>query len=314
MKFSHAVLLPFVWSVPTKPGSPSDSLTAPKRTMVPETAGATTVEPPMKKQIVQTDNTVADSSVNMVKQKVSPDVGPFWIVLERQISSGANWKDLLLKNSKLNPAQTAAIPAALMDKVQANILAGSDYITALLKGLKLDSQSTASSTNSIEARAVSILKDIAVKLSPTMHLNIMKKKLNFATLSFWKSVESKIRSGNVWRQVIDGSGESENADATASVMDTVEHSIFIGASSLSAISRYFFAYPDSFSPVLQEAIAKGQNWKDILKKPEHQTVASKVSMEFIEEQASLISSGLHWAEAKAVLFMKHVQPVTQRSR
>ena len=235
-------------------------------------------------------------------------------MLERQIRSGANWKDLLLKDSKLTPTQTAAIPVALMDKVQANILAGSDYITALLKGLKSDSQTTASSTNSIEARAVSILKDIAAKLSPIMHLNMMKKKLNFATLSFWKSVENKIRSGKDWRQVIDGSGETENADSTASVMDTVEHSIFIGASSLSAIPKYFLAFPDSFSPVLQEAIAKGQNWKDVLKKPEHQTVASKVSMEYLEEQASLISSGLHWSEAKAILFMKHVQPVSPTSR
>ena len=50
MKLFYAVLLSIVWSVPTKPGSPSDSLTAPKRTIVPEPAGAPTVEPPTKKQ------------------------------------------------------------------------------------------------------------------------------------------------------------------------------------------------------------------------------------------------------------------------
>ena len=290
-------------------------------------------------------------------EQISSDYLGFWTVLEKQIRTGKKWNFLLLQyNRSPISGKVSDSTIALMDKVQSEILAGSDFLKAVLKSteasppnyvnilhnqikadvdwkkslqkpplsiiatkvsletLQKNADLLIAGLTAAETRAVLFIKDTALKMSQVMHLNIMNLHLDTATGSLWKNVEQKIKSGGTWRQVIDDASNEDNSGDLVKVMDTIEHSIKIGAPSSSAISKYFEAQADTLSLALKDAIQKGQDWKEILKKPEHQAAANKVSMDYLQEQANLIGDGLFWNEAKAVLFMKQAQPVSQSSR
>ena len=317
-------------------------------------------EPQAKKQKVEVPSSTQTAGVlrqDLVKKQISSDYLGFWTVLEKQIRTGRTWNFLLLQyNRSPISKNVSGLTIAFMDKVQSEILAGSDFLTAILKcmqasppnyvnilhnQIKADADwkkslekpplsiiATKVSVETLqknadlliagltasETRAVLFIKDTATKMSQVLHLNIMNLHLDTTTASLWKNVEQKIKSGGTWRQVIDEASNKDKSGELAKVMDTIEYSIKIGAPSSSALSKYFESQADTLSLALKDAIQKGQDWKKILKKPEHQAAANKVSMDYLQEQANLISDGLFWSEAKAVLFMKQAQPISQSSR
>ena len=366
MRISSALMISWVISKPMNPKFEGNTLGLVKRAPVQLANSTQTYR---KRPITPRESQVPSSArLEIVQQHLTPervelfeqissDYLGFWTVLEKQIRTGKKWNFLLLQyNRSPISGKVSDSTIALMDKVQSEILAGSDFLKAVLKSteasppnyvnilhnqikadvdwkkslqkpplsiiatkvsletLQKNADLLIAGLTAAETRAVLFIKDTALKMSQVMHLNIMNLHLDTATGSLWKNVEQKIKSGGTWRQVIDDASNEDNSGDLVKVMDTIEHSIKIGAPSSSAISKYFEAQADTLSLALKDAIQKGQDWKEILKKPEHQAAANKVSMDYLQEQANLIGDGLFWNEAKAVLFMKQAQPVSQSSR